>query len=161
MQKHRWTHGRIPWPYDGPGGIANIAQSEQDFWRYRGRSEILFSSLNRYLSGRKRYCVLEASCVTGYFSRLLQSERGWPVVPADISRGGLRYAQRLGVERAVPADLLRLPFADSSFDMVLCLDVLVHLARGGLLVIRAAVLDLSAVGIRSSPLSGSASLAAD
>jgi hypothetical protein len=22
-------------PYDGPGGIANIAQSEQDFWRYR------------------------------------------------------------------------------------------------------------------------------
>jgi hypothetical protein len=53
-------------------------------------SEILFGSLNRYPSGRKPYCVLEASCVTGYFSRLLQSERGWPVVPADISRGGLR-----------------------------------------------------------------------
>jgi hypothetical protein len=28
------------------------------------------------------------------------------------------------VERAVPADVLRLPFADSNFDMVLCLDVL-------------------------------------
>src|SRR5438132_905314 len=113
-----------------PAEFANIRAVEQDFWWYRGMRKILFRMLDPMLKGRRLERVLEAGCGTGYFSRLLQKERGWPVVPLDLSREGLRYAQSLGVERAVQADVAALPFGDNSFDLVLSLDVVVHFPRG-------------------------------
>ena len=141
-----------------PAEFANIAQSERDFWWYRGMRAILFRVLEPYLKGRKIARALEAGCGTGYFSRLLQRERGWPIVPVDISPEGLRYARAMGVRSAVQADVTRLPFAGALFDVVLSMDVLPHLRRGdessatremarvlapgGLMVIRAAGLDI-------------------
>jgi SAM-dependent methyltransferase len=141
-----------------PAEFANIAGSEQDFWWYRGMRAILFRMLDPYLAGRPIGRALEAGCGTGYFSRILQAERGWPVIPADISAEGLHYARDLGVQRAVQANILDLPFRTGAFDLVLSLDVLPHLptgdeqralrefarvlAPGGLLLIRAAALDV-------------------
>jgi SAM-dependent methyltransferase len=144
--------------YMNPAEFANIARSERDFWWYRGMRAILFRLLERYLAGRRISRVLEAGCGTGYLSRLMQQERGWPVVPMDISADGLRYARGMGVERAVQADTTRLPFAGGAFDLVMSIDVLAHLPRpvefdaahelarvlrpGGLLVIRTSALDI-------------------
>jgi SAM-dependent methyltransferase len=141
-----------------PAEFANIAGCERDFWWYRGMRAILFRMLEPHLAGRTIGRALEAGCGTGYFSRILQAERGWPVIPADISAEGLKYARALGVERPVQANILELPFAAGAFDMVLSMDVLPHLPRGdeeravgelvrvlspgGLLVIRAAALDI-------------------
>jgi len=141
-----------------PAEFANIARSEHDFWWYRGMREILFRFLDPALDGRKLTRVLEAGCGTGYFSRLMQTERRWPVAPVDISWDGLAYARKMGVERVAQADIRRLPFAAGAFDLVLSIDVLPHLppgeedgaicefarvlAPGGLLVIRAAALDV-------------------
>ena len=141
-----------------PAEFANIAGCEKDFWWYRGMRAILFRMLEPHLAGRTIGRALEAGCGTGYFSRLLQTERGWPVIPADISADGLKYARAMGVQRPVQADILELPFAGGVFDMVLSMDVLPHLPRGGeeravrefarvlapggLLVIRAAALDI-------------------
>jgi SAM-dependent methyltransferase len=63
----------------------------------------------------------------------------------------------MGVERAVQGNVLALPFADGTFDLVMSFDMLVHmkpgeeqlaaremarvLTRGGLLVVRAAAFD--------------------
>ena len=79
-------------------------------------------------------------------------------MPVDLSWHGLRYARKVGVERPVQSDVLNLPFANNRFDLVLSVDVLPHLPRdeetvaagemagvlapGGLLVIRAAALDI-------------------
>lgn len=144
--------------YMNPAEFANIARSESDFWWYRGMRDILFRLLDRHLAGRKLSRVLEAGCGTGYLSRLMQHERHWPVVPMDISGDGLRYARDMGVERAVQADTTSLPFADSSFDLVMSIDVIAHLPRprefdaagelvrvlrrGGLLAIRTSALDI-------------------
>jgi len=144
--------------YMNPAEFANIARSERDFWWYRGMRAILFRLLDCHLAGRKISRALEAGCGTGYLSHLMQKERGWPVVPMDISGDGLRYARKLGVERAVQADTTRLPFADGAFDLVMSIDVLAHLPkpaeldaahelarvlrRGGLLVVRTAALDV-------------------
>ena len=141
-----------------PAEFAKIRAAEQDFWWYRGMRRILFRMLDPLLRGRQAGRILEAGCGTGYLSRLLQEERAWPVVPMDISGEGLRHARALGVERAVQGDVTSLPFADRSFDLVLSLDVLTHLPRGeeqtairemarvtapgGLLVLRAAALDI-------------------
>lgn len=137
-----------------PAEFANIAKTERDFWWYRGMRRILFRMMDPYLAGRKIRHALEAGCGTGFLSHLLQTERQLPVVPMDISADGLRYARGLGVERPVQGDTTHLPFADRAFDMVISLDVLVHmppgeeraavremarvLAPGGLLVMRAA-----------------------
>jgi len=141
-----------------PAEFANIARSERDFWWYRGMRAILFRLLDPYLKamGTPRR-VLEAGCGTGYLSQLLQTERGWPLVPLDISAEGLRYARGMGVRNAVQGDLRALPFADGRFDLVLAIDVLAHLppeedrraagelarvlAPGGLVVLRTAALD--------------------
>jgi SAM-dependent methyltransferase len=141
-----------------PAEFANIARSEKDFWWYRGMREILFRMLDPLLGGRRPRLALEAGCGTGYFSRLLQMERGWPVVPVDIAGEGLRYAREIGVRRLAQADISRLPFASGAFDLVLSLDVLPHfergeeqgaiaefarvLAPGGLVAVRAAALDV-------------------
>jgi SAM-dependent methyltransferase len=141
-----------------PAEFANIRAVEQNFWWYRGMRKILFRMMDPLLPGRRMARVLEAGCGTGYFSQILQKERGWPVIPMDISGEGLRYARDLGVERPVQGDVCDLPFAAGAFDLTLSLDVLVHLppgeeqraikemarvtAPGGLVVVRAAALNL-------------------
>ena len=141
-----------------PAEFAHIAESERDFWWYRGMRDILFRLMDRHAEGHNPTRVLEAGCGTGYLSLLLQKDRRWPVVPIDISADGLHYAKQMGVERLVRADTLRLPFGDEVFDVVLSIDVLAHmpsprefdfagevarvLRRGGLLVIRTAALDM-------------------
>jgi SAM-dependent methyltransferase len=140
-----------------PAEFANIARCEREHWWYRGMRRIFLRVLDPYLAGRTIGRALEAGCGTGYFSHLLQTGRNWPVVPMDISYDGLRYARTMGVERPVQGDVRELPFADGAFDLVISLDVLVHmrrgeeqraarelvrvLARGGLLAIRASALD--------------------
>ena len=80
------------------------------------------------------------------------------MVPVDISPEGLRYARSMGLKRLAQADISALPFASNAFDVVLSMDVLPHLPRGtedvaiaefgrvlapgGLLIIRAAALDI-------------------
>lgn len=141
-----------------PAEFANIAKSERDFWWYRGMRTILFRMLDPYLAGRKIGRALEAGCGTGYLSYLLQNERHWPIVPMDISWDGLRYARELGIEEPVQGDITGLPFREKSFDLVISMDVVVHLPRGeehraarelsrvtapgGLLVVRTSALDI-------------------
>lgn len=63
--------------------------------------------------------VLDLAAGTGDFSRLAASAApGSRAVAADLTFGMLREARRLGVERCVAADALRLPFRESSFDAV-------------------------------------------
>jgi SAM-dependent methyltransferase len=141
-----------------PAEFANIANSERDFWWYRGMRSILFRMMAPHLAGRKIGRALEAGCGTGYLSYLLQIEHGLPVTPVDIGWEGLRRASAMGVKRPVQANIMSLPFANGAFDLVLSIDVLPHLVRGedqrgvdelgrvlaprGLLVVRTAALEI-------------------
>jgi len=140
-----------------PAEFANIRQSEEHFWWYRGMRAALFRMLEPALAGRTISRALEAGCGTGYLSHLLQRERGWPIVPLDFSRDGLYYARQLGVADPVQGDIRCLPFENGAFDLVLSLDVIAHLPRGeeplaarefarvtrpgGLVVVRTSALD--------------------
>ncbi|MCX6630131.1 MAG: class I SAM-dependent methyltransferase [Candidatus Solibacter sp.] len=141
-----------------PAEFANIRQAEEDFWWYRGMRAVLFRMLEPHLAGRRIGRALEAGCGTGYLSQRLQRERGWPVVALDFSGDGLRYARELGVRNPVQGDIRSLPFGDGVFDLVMSLDVIVHLPRGeehlaaremarvarrgGLVVVRTSALDI-------------------
>ena len=48
-----------------PAEFANIRQSEEDFWWYRGMRATLFRMLEPHLKGRAIASALEAGCGTG------------------------------------------------------------------------------------------------
>jgi SAM-dependent methyltransferase len=82
------------------------------------------------IRGCKR--ILDAGCGNGRYSRFLlrQADSDALLTGFDYSQGMLQRARdRLGAERArlVAADLTRLPYADSSFDAIVCGWVLEHL----------------------------------
>jgi SAM-dependent methyltransferase len=141
-----------------PAEFANIARSEREFWWYRGMRKILFGLLDPFLAGRRIGRVLEAGCGTGYFARVCRERYGWKMYPLDLGWEGLQYARQMGLERLAQADLRALPYPARAFDIVMSLDVIVHLqkgeeygalrelarvlAPGGLLVLRTSALDI-------------------
>lgn len=77
-------------------------------------------------------CILDAGCGNGRYSRFLlrQADADAVLTAFDYSKGMLQRArERLHTDRVsqVAADLTRLPYADGSFDAVVCGWVLEHL----------------------------------
>jgi SAM-dependent methyltransferase len=140
-----------------PAELKNVAQNERDHWWYRGMRTILLAIMRRHLMHKADGRILEAGCGTGYTSHWLRSEYGWNTFPIDLEAVALRYVRGFQVPNAAQGDIRWLPFQDASFDIVLSLDVLIHLARGdekkciseffrvtkpgGLLLLRAAAFD--------------------
>ena len=113
-----------------PAEFANIAAAERDLWWYRGMREILFRLLDPIAAQEKFSRVLEAGCGTGYLSHTLSERYGWKIVPMDGDAAGLSYAQSEGMQSLVQGNILALPFAASSFDALLSIDVIPHLLPG-------------------------------
>ena len=141
-----------------PAEFANIAKSERQFWWYRGMRQILFGILDPLVAKRKIARALDAGCGTGYFAKLVEQRYEFPAVAIDYGWEGLQYARKLGSKRLAQCDVRALPFAPGSFDLVLSMDVIVHIPRGeemgairemarvlapsGLLAIRVSALDV-------------------
>jgi SAM-dependent methyltransferase len=140
-----------------PAEFGNIARAEDSFWWYAGMHEIALRLLKGRLD-RGPGRILEAGCGTGAFAQKLALEFQCPIHLADLAGEGLRFAQARGLPALVQSDIQALPLASASYDCVLSLDVLIHLAKGrerdamaelarvlrpgGLLMIRVAALDL-------------------
>ncbi|MDX2180457.1 MAG: class I SAM-dependent methyltransferase [Bryobacteraceae bacterium] len=107
-----------------PAEFANIARVERELWWYRGMERIFLRFAAPYAppAGSR---VVEAGCGTGYMSQRMAEHFRWQMFPADLSGDGLRYSR---LDRRAQADLRAMPFASSSFDAVVSLDVIAHLA---------------------------------
>jgi len=141
-----------------PAEFANIAESEQSFWWYRGMRRIMFSLLDPLARERQLDRVAEIGAGTGHFARELERRYRWRLFPLDLGWEGLAYARGYGVSRLVQADMCKLPYAAGVFDAVVSMDVIVHLPRGqedqpmaefarilrpdGLLILRVSALDI-------------------
>lgn len=106
-----------------PGELHNIYSSERDFWWYRGMRAITDVLLQPLIAGGVRD-VLDAGCGTGFNALDLERRYGLRVFGVDLAKLGVAYCRERGLERSAVASIVRLPFADSSFDMVLSFDVL-------------------------------------
>lgn len=83
------------------------------------------------ISHLKGGCILDAGCGNGWLS-ICALERGFGVYAVDVARNELRKSAFISKRRKAPiklalASLGHLPFLDSSFDSVMCVNVLEHI----------------------------------
>ena len=99
------------------------------FW-YRARK----LQLTKWFSGQRRHLqVLDLGSATGG-NTLHISSLGHEVTSVEYSQIGVLIQQNKGIP-VVQADARDLPFADSTFDVLVCLDVLEHIDEDGLVAL--------------------------
>jgi SAM-dependent methyltransferase len=109
----------------------NIRETEERFWWFRGMRDIAFLWLDPlFHEPRENFRVAEAGCGTGGFALQFEHRYGVPVNALDLEPEGLRHAAAMGLDQLVAGDIRALPFASGSLDLLLSLDVVVHLERG-------------------------------
>lgn len=104
---------------------ASLADREQTYFWHVGRREILRDALLRNLDKTQNNKILDVGCGTGG-DMLLLHEFG-EVVGLDFVDEAFKFAKNKGFVELVLADVVDLPFSDSSFNIVVALDVMEHI----------------------------------
>jgi ubiquinone/menaquinone biosynthesis C-methylase UbiE len=100
-----------------------IFDLEDDHWWYVGLRGLVSSSIRKF--GKKGTLqILDAGCGTGGFFLMLRT--AGTVYNMDIASEALSYCAKRGITRLIQGSVARLPFKNSSFDMVHSMDVLYH-----------------------------------
>ena len=93
-------------------------------WWYRGRQRILLQALDA-LALAPRARVLDAGCGAGTLMEELD-RAGAVVSGVEADPRAAELARTLGAGDVLVGDVSDLPYADATFDLVTCLDVLEH-----------------------------------
>ena len=102
----------------------NMRRLDQSHWWFLGMTAIILGVLNRYYKNRNDLEILDAGSGTCWLSSPLG--RYGKVTALDIEPSVLNVCRERGVERVVSGDVQKIPLADSSFDLVVCSEVLYH-----------------------------------
>jgi SAM-dependent methyltransferase len=108
---------------------------EDRHWWYRGRRRVLERTISRLqLPSPAR--ILDAGCGSG--RNMVELARHGEVSGIELSATSVEAARRRGAGEVVEGSVLAMPFADDSFDLAVCLDVIEHMEddRGALRELR-------------------------
>ena len=97
---------------------------EETHWWYRALHRLILDTLERELPDWQSKTILDAGCGTG----LMLQQLGNPAknVGVDLAEEAISFCRRRGLNNVRQADICELPFADGSFDAVICASVLYH-----------------------------------
>jgi SAM-dependent methyltransferase len=115
-------------------GLERLLQLEEGnhFW-IQGKQLAVREMVGRHCSGS----VLDIGCGTGALLKKL-SEAGIEISGIDIHPGAVaRCKKQLPKALIIRGDAIRLPLRDSSFEMILALDIMEHVDRDDLLLAEA------------------------
>lgn len=101
----------------------NIFENQDKHWWYLGNGEIKKSLLRKFLEKKKDIKILDVGCGTGSAFNFL-SPFG-EITGIDISDEALKFAKKKKIN-IKKGNITDLPFPNSSFDLVVCFDVLYH-----------------------------------
>lgn len=104
--------------------FADRFDAEMNRYDLEKRLDVVFRLLpdGDYLRGKE---LLDAGCGTGWFSRAA-AERGAKVTSMDIGPRLLEKVAEKCESRRVEGNLLAMPFADASFDFIICTEAIEH-----------------------------------
>lgn len=109
-----------------PEEYSRMYESEDSYWYFQGRRSIISGLLGQHLELDKRpRRILDVGCGTGLMLEHL-TQRGQKPVGLDMNERAMSYCRRRGLGRLVQGDVVHLPFAPNSFDLILALDLLEH-----------------------------------
>lgn len=95
---------------------------EETHWWYRALHRLVFNTLEQQLPDWREKTILDAGCGTGaVLKRLGSATRNAGV---DLAPEAISFCHERGLTNVQQANITALPFADASFDAVICLSVL-------------------------------------
>jgi SAM-dependent methyltransferase len=95
---------------------------EETHWWYRALHRLVFDTLEQQMPDWREKAILDAGCGTGaVLQRLGNAKRS---VGVDLAPEAISFCHERGLTNVQQADITALPFADASFDAVICLSVL-------------------------------------
>src|ERR1700757_5038637 len=97
---------------------------EDTHWWYHALHRLIFQTLDSELPDWREKEILDAGCGTG--SILKQLGNAAKNVGVDLSPEAVSFCRRRGLNNVHQADICALPFANASFDAVICSSVLYH-----------------------------------
>src|SRR5712691_1866215 len=97
---------------------------EETHWWYRALHRLIFQTLDAELPSWRQKKILDVGCGTGsILERLGNPEKN---VGIDLAPEAISFCRERGLNNVLQADICALPFADTSFDAVICSSVLYH-----------------------------------
>jgi SAM-dependent methyltransferase len=99
-------------------------RAEDRHWWYRGRRRVL-EDVIAGLGLPEDARILDAGCGSG--RNMIELARRGTVTGVEVSETSVRIARERGAGEVVLGSMLEMPFADNSFDLATCLDVIEHL----------------------------------
>lgn len=99
-------------------------RAEDRHWWYRGRRRVLDVALRSLVSAPGTR-VLDAGCGSG--RNMVDLQHLGPVTGIELSPPSVQVARARNVGEVVEGSVLEMPFADSSFQLAVSLDVIEHL----------------------------------
>lgn len=109
-----------------------LADIEEKHWWSVGLRSIMAGLIGNRLDTYDSVDVLDVGCGTGYLMQWLRDFTSvGAMVGLDLSAHALRFCQENGERDVQIADASILPYANESFDFVVCIDTLQHLSPIG------------------------------
>jgi SAM-dependent methyltransferase len=105
-----------------------IHSIEETHWWYVARRSIIFDWVNNILASYSDPKVLDVGCGTGYNVSMLEKLGYLSLIGVDISFDALGYCRSRNSPALICGDSISLPFKEGSFDVILALDLIEHLA---------------------------------
>lgn len=107
-----------------PEEYATMFRVEEAHWWYRALHRLTFATLEAEQPDWRDKRILDVGCGTGAILKQLGSpERN---VGIDLAPEAISFCQKRGLTNVQQGDICALPFADGSFDAVICSSVLYH-----------------------------------
>lgn len=107
-----------------PAEYDAMFRAEETHWWYGALHRLVFDTLETHLPDWRDKAILDAGCGTGAILKRL----GNPLknVGVDLAPEAIAFCRQRGLQNVTQADICTLPFADGSFDAVICSSVLYH-----------------------------------
>lgn len=103
---------------------ATMFRVEETHWWYNALHRLIFQTLEAELPDWREKEIVDVGCGTGAILKQLGNPE--KNVGIDLAPEAISFCRQRGLNNVRQGDICALPFADSSFDAVICSSVLYH-----------------------------------